>query len=111
MLRKMGLSSLFAFANASSPQGYHSTGFRAYCKRYGLFSLMSRLGFLVPCIFSRFEPNPRFKGECFLETTLGYQLWIRGTSPFFGRPSVRRSSASVQRLRHLGLSQKVQRST
>src|SRR5579862_1926776 len=36
--RKIGLSSCLALANASSPHGYQSTGLRACCNRYGLFS-------------------------------------------------------------------------
>ena len=44
MDRKIGLSSRRAAANASSPQGYQSTGFWACCRRYGLFSDDRRLG-------------------------------------------------------------------
>src|SRR3989338_9863472 len=40
----MGFCSRRAFANASSPQGYQSTGFEACWSRYGLFLWMSRLG-------------------------------------------------------------------
>src|ERR1022692_2448053 len=65
MLRKIGFCSAFAFAKASSPQGYQSTGLYACSSKYGLFSLMSRLGFLVPCITVRFGPNPRFKGKSY----------------------------------------------
>src|SRR5438067_4878962 len=39
--RKIGLFSRRAFANASSPQGYQSTGLCACCRRYGDFSLAS----------------------------------------------------------------------
>ena len=39
----MGFSSFLATSKASSPQGYQSTGLWACCKRYGDFSLMSRL--------------------------------------------------------------------
>ena len=40
--RKIGLSSSFAFVNASSPQGYQSTGFAACCSKYGLSSNTKR---------------------------------------------------------------------
>src|SRR5438067_4813975 len=40
----MGLSSCCAFCRASSPHGYQSTGLWACCRRYGLVSLISRLG-------------------------------------------------------------------
>jgi hypothetical protein len=36
MERKIGLFSRFAFASASSPHGYQSTGFEACSRRYGL---------------------------------------------------------------------------
>src|SRR5438105_15907239 len=39
----MGLSSRRAFSNASSLQGYQSTGLCACCCRYGLFSATKRL--------------------------------------------------------------------
>src|SRR5215470_4540109 len=38
----MGLSSARAFAKASSPHGYQSTGLCACCSRYGLVSRASR---------------------------------------------------------------------
>src|SRR5579875_2978645 len=38
MQTNMGLSSSFALAKASSPQGYQSTGLFACFNRYGLFS-------------------------------------------------------------------------
>src|SRR6266511_5546835 len=37
-LRRIGLSSARAFANASSPHGYQSTGLSACWRRYGLVS-------------------------------------------------------------------------
>src|SRR5574337_309669 len=43
-LRKIGLFSCFAFANASSPHAYHWTGFCACCKRYGLDSFIRLFG-------------------------------------------------------------------
>ncbi len=43
MLRRIGLSCSRAAANASSPQGYQSTGLSACCSRYGLVSFFSRL--------------------------------------------------------------------
>ena len=43
MERKIGLSSRRAFSKADSPQGSHSTGLWACCRKYGLFSLMSAL--------------------------------------------------------------------
>jgi len=42
MERKIGLFSRFAVANASLSQGFQSTGLWACCRRYGLFSWMSR---------------------------------------------------------------------
>src|SRR5579859_5011710 len=42
MLRKIGLFSLRAFANASSPHGYQSTGLCWCCRRYGDFSFARR---------------------------------------------------------------------
>ncbi len=42
MDKKMGLFSLFAFSNASSPQGYQSTGLEACCSKYGLWEFASR---------------------------------------------------------------------
>src|SRR6188508_3040143 len=41
---KMGLSSAWARDNASGPHGYHSTGLSACCLRYGLDSVIRRLG-------------------------------------------------------------------
>ena len=46
MERKIGLSCSFALRNASSPQGYQSTGFVACCCKYGLSSA-DNLFFLV----------------------------------------------------------------
>src|SRR5579871_2584579 len=55
--RKTGLSSRAAFANASSPQGYQSTGLCACCKRYGLFSAARRF-----CISGSECSRRRFRG-------------------------------------------------
>src|SRR6266404_384530 len=43
MLRRIGLFSLLAFSNASSPHGYQSTGLWACWSRYGLVSWIKRL--------------------------------------------------------------------
>src|SRR5579883_891610 len=52
MLNRMGLFSSRARRNASSPQGYQSTGLWACCNRYGLVSLLSLLVCLYfPCVF------------------------------------------------------------
>src|SRR5215471_16868271 len=45
MERKTSLFSFFAFANASGPQGYQSTGLCACWSRYGLVSRASRFVF------------------------------------------------------------------
>src|SRR5579871_242784 len=55
--RKTGLSSRAAFANASSPHGYQSTGLCACCKRYGLFSAARRF-----CISGSECSRRRFRG-------------------------------------------------
>ena len=40
--RKIGFSSAAAFAKASSPHGYQSTGLAACCSKYGLRSRLKR---------------------------------------------------------------------
>src|SRR5271157_1126573 len=50
MERKTGLFSFLAFANASSPQGYQSTGLSACCSRYGLVSKPSLLLIFSPSV-------------------------------------------------------------
>ena len=48
MLKKTGLSSFFAFSNASVHHGYQSTGFSACCNRYGLISFFRWLLIFSP---------------------------------------------------------------
>ena len=48
MLRKTGLSSLSALANASSHHGYQSTGLSLCCSRYGDFSRDNLFMFVFP---------------------------------------------------------------
>ncbi len=54
MERKMGFSSFLAFAKASSPHGYQSTGLWACWSRYGLFSRINRLANGSACGISSF---------------------------------------------------------
>src|SRR6185503_8013012 len=102
MLRKIGLSSRFAFSKASGPQAYQSTGLCWCCKRYGDFSRASRF-VCVGCdwdsvvftadlrsvsIFGLWHPAAQMRSAATLSFRFDLIIQFPGLSP--ARPSLHR---------------------
>src|SRR5262245_57756774 len=83
MERKIGLFSDLAFANASSPQGYQSTGLFACCKRYGLFSPARRLRAMRPVLRQLVSACRQFRPHDFRIVTLGGEFVSHQLAHFF----------------------------
>src|SRR5919199_2663898 len=79
MLKKIGLSSRFAFCKASLDHGYQSTGFSACCRRYGLVSIASLFGLEIRCLPA---PSSCITGKC---SCILYRLYMVDTILMFLR--------------------------
>ena len=77
MLRKIGLSSLFALERASFPHGYHSTGLYACCNRYGLLSVINLLALILLslCLLSLCICHHLLAAMIFNTLYNSHQLW------------------------------------